>query len=145
MLPHTQMKSRIRLSVGIIKIGIGKKDWAHGKAFQTQAVFKSYWTLFPNASVLLCESSLRPKQGQSSRKQAFCRSFPAVLLVLLHVFLYYWTSFLSRPMNFWGFILVLPLLFSFLVQYHGCSCPASGSGPCGCIFLLSSSTKSGKF
>lgn len=113
-LPHTQMKSKIRLSIAIIKIGTGKKDWTHGKAFKIQAAFKSYWTLFLNASILLYESSLHPKQGQSSRKQAFCRVFPAVPLVLLHMFLYYWTSFLSLPVNFFGFILVLPpsLFFS---------------------------------
>lgn len=112
-LPHTQTKTKIRLSSRIIKIGRGKQDWAYGKAFQMQAAFKSYWTLFLNASVFLHESSLHPKQGQSSRKQAFCRSFPAVPLVLLHMFFYYWTSFLS-----------LPMIFCFVLLYS-CTTPSS--------------------
>lgn len=112
-LSHTQMKSKIRLSVGIIKTGTGKKDRAHGKAFQIDAAFKSCWTLFLNASVLLYESSLHPKQGQSSRKQAFV-SLSLLSPLFSYTFLYYWTSFLSLPMNFFGFVLVLPppLFFS---------------------------------
>lgn len=34
-LPHTQMKSKIRLSTTIIKIGIGKEDWTHSGVFHT--------------------------------------------------------------------------------------------------------------
>lgn len=144
-LPHTQMKSEIRLSVGIIKIGTGKKAWAHGKAFQIPAAFKSYQTLFLNASVLLHESSLHPKQGQSCRKQAFCRYFPPVPLVLLHVSLLLDIFSFSPHGFFFVLFLYYPLLFCFLVQCYSCSCAASGSGPYIYIFLLSCSTKSGKF
>lgn len=114
-LSRTQMKSKIILSLEKIKTGIGKKDWVHNKAFQIWAAFRSYWTVILNARALLHESSLHPKHRQSSRKQIFHRSFPAVPL-FSYTFLYYWTYFLPLPMIFSVLFLYHPLLFSFLVQ-----------------------------
>lgn len=109
-LPHTQRKSKIRLSPTILKIGIGKEDWTHSRAFHIQAACKSYWTLALNASILLYESSLHPTQGQPSRKQAFVG-----LSLLFPLFSYTCFSstghlFFLSPWNFLVLFLYYPLL-----------------------------------
>lgn len=117
-LSHIQMKSKISLSFGIIKSGIGKMEWVHNKAFQIWAAFNSYGTLILNARALLHESSLHPKHSS----QAEDRTFPVVPLILLHISLLF-GIFPPSPHDFFCFILVPSPPFFISCTMLSCSCP----------------------